>query len=65
MMMDTNARQPFGITEENTMNVHEQEDMMILGATIFGAMKNGAFVKDVLAVSFSSTNLLHKKDQII
>ena len=50
--------------EINSMNVHEQEDMMILGATIFGAMKNGAFVKDVLAVSFSSTNLLHKKDQM-
>ena len=44
MMKDTNARQAFGMMEINTMHVQEQEDMMNHGATMFGAMKNGAIV---------------------
>ena len=57
MMKDTTARKPFGMMEINTMHVHMQEDIMYLGATIIGAIRNGAIVADVLAVSFSSINL--------
>ena len=57
MMKDTTARKPFGIREINTMHVHKQEDIMYLGATIIGAIRNGAIVADVLVVSFSSINL--------
>ena len=57
MMKDTTAWQPFGMMEINTMHVHKQEDIMYLGATIIGAIRNGAFVADVPVVSFSCTNL--------